>query len=89
MDDFSRDTENFVCWLKTTAEIEVSPKIEIKDLCCDNQGRAVVATQKIKKDETLFKIPRSSVLSVTTSQLIKDYPSLKDKFLNETDRGKV
>ncbi|CAI4351538.1 AEL_collapsed_G0011120.mRNA.1.CDS.1 [Saccharomyces cerevisiae] len=84
MDDFSRDTENFVCWLKTTAEIEVSPKIEIKDLCCDNQGRAVVATQKIKKDETLFKIPRSSVLSVTTSQLIKDYPSLKDKFLNET-----
>ncbi|CAI4356286.1 AHL_G0011210.mRNA.1.CDS.1 [Saccharomyces cerevisiae] len=83
MDNFSKDTERFVCWLNNIAKIEVSPKIEIKDLCCDNQGRAIVATQKIKKDETLFKIPRSSVLSITTSQLITDHPSLKHKFLNE------
>ncbi|CAI4038124.1 hypothetical protein SMKI_04G4640 [Saccharomyces mikatae IFO 1815] len=83
MDDFSKNTESFIYWLKNIAKIDVSPKIEIKNLCYCNQGRAVVAIEKIRKDETLFEIPRSSVLSITTSQLVRDYPSLKEKFLNE------
>ncbi|CAI4058680.1 ribosomal lysine N-methyltransferase SKDI_04G4710 [Saccharomyces kudriavzevii IFO 1802] len=83
MDYFARNTEIFVDWLEKIAKIKVSPKIKIKDLRSSNQGRAVVAIQKLKKDETLFEVPRSSILNVATSKLIRDHPCLKEKFLNE------
>lgn len=89
MDTFSKNTECFVTWLEKNAKIEVSPKIKVKDLRSKSQGRAVVAIQKVKKDETLFEIPRTSVLNVTTSKLVRDYPWLEEKFLNEIGHGKV
>lgn len=85
MDTFSKNTECFVNWLEKDAKIEVSPKIKVKDLRSESQGRAVVAIQKVKKDETLFEIPRTSVLNVTTSKLVRDYPWLEEKFLNEIE----
>ncbi|KOH01088.1 ribosomal lysine N-methyltransferase [Saccharomyces eubayanus] len=85
MDNFSTNTECFVNWLEKNAKIEVSPKIKIKDLRSDSQGRGIVAIQKVKKDEVLFEIPRTSVLNITTSKLVRDYPWLEEKFLNEME----
>lgn len=79
MDQFNRDTEEFVGWLSDVAHVKQSPKITVKDLRSSNEGRAVVATEDIEKDETLFEIPFDALINIETSQIIKDYPSIQEK----------
>ena len=79
MDQFNRDTEEFVRWLSDVAHLKQSPKITVKDLRSSNEGRAVVATEDIENDETLFEIPFDALINIETSQINKDYPGIQEK----------
>ncbi|KAA8917550.1 hypothetical protein TRICI_000296 [Trichomonascus ciferrii] len=70
---FDAENEQFVDWLKANG-VTLSPKIALHDYRAEGQGRGVIATEDIGKDEVLFTIPRSSLLAVdndeTFSQLV-------------------
>ncbi|AQZ15972.1 RKM4 (YDR257C) [Zygosaccharomyces parabailii] len=83
MASFNEATEAFYRWVASDARIRVSPKVYVGDLRDVNQGRCVLASQDIGVDEVLFEIPRSSILNVSTSQLVCDFPQLKDAFWKE------
>ncbi|KAL6946525.1 hypothetical protein ACO0RG_000678 [Hanseniaspora osmophila] len=72
MDSFEQKTTNFTDWTATAAAINISDGVVIKDFRQQNQGRAVIAEKDIKKGDTLFKIPRSTLLNVTTGAIAKD-----------------
>lgn len=67
-EDFISRTRSFEVWLQTVG-VTVSSKIKLADLRHRSAGRAVLATQDISTDEELFTIPRSSILTVQTSDL--------------------
>lgn len=75
---FQTQTEAFEAWLGAHL-VEVSANVEIADLRADGQGRAVVATQDIKEDDVLFKIPRSVLLNAESSSLVQEHPEVVDK----------
>ncbi|KAG0665777.1 hypothetical protein C6P45_000417 [Maudiozyma exigua] len=79
MDQFDRDTKNFVGWLSDVAHVKQSPKIAVKDLRNSNEGRAVIATDDIDTDEKLFEIPFESLINIETSQINNDYPGIQEK----------
>lgn len=83
MVSFDEATEAFYRWVASDARIRVSPKVYVGDMRDVSQGRCVVASQDIGVDEVLFEIPRSSILNVSTSQLVCDFPQLKDVFWKE------
>ncbi|KAJ9608946.1 Ribosomal lysine N-methyltransferase 4 [Cladophialophora chaetospira] len=77
---FNEATTEFVEWFKSADGIRLSPKVELRDLRNDNAGRGAVASQNIEEDEELFAIPRSLVLTTTTSVI----PPAVLEPLNET-----
>ncbi|PVH17834.1 uncharacterized protein CXQ87_000733 [Candidozyma duobushaemuli] len=78
---FTDKTETFVQWLKDN-KVEISDKVEIKDLRSIGQGRALMAIEDIASDEDLFKLPQEVFINATNNSLIKEYPDLKDKILD-------
>ncbi|KAF8460386.1 hypothetical protein BDZ91DRAFT_684777, partial [Kalaharituber pfeilii] len=68
-DDFNALSDAFMAWLKARPGITVNPNIAIADLRSEGAGRGVVTTVPLTPTDTLFSIPHSSVLSVSTSFL--------------------
>lgn len=79
MDEFNKDTENFITWLEKSADVKISQKIEILDLRHLHEGRAVVTKEDVAKEEVLFEIPYKSLINIQTSQIVSDFPAIKDK----------
>ncbi|KAK5047984.1 hypothetical protein LTR84_006174 [Exophiala bonariae] len=71
--DFDQTTSRFLAWFTSADGTRISPKVELKDLRAQNAGRGAVAKNDIVEDEELFAIPRSLVLTTTTSSIV---PSL-------------
>lgn len=67
-DEYATRTAYFEDWLKNVG-VTVSNKIQLADLRDRSAGRAVLATQDISVDEELFSIPRSTIVTVQTSDL--------------------
>ena len=82
MDSFAEDTKNFTEWLTSSVSYKVSSKVKIEDFRRSNEGRCVIAIEDIPVDETIFEIPRESILNVQTSQLVKDHPTVSDDLMN-------
>lgn len=77
-DTFDKDSKVFYDFLSATLKYEISPKIAIHDFRDAHQGRGVIATEDIAEDEVLFKIPRSSFLSVENDpEFLKAVPEAK------------
>ncbi|KAF2203433.1 SET domain-containing protein [Delitschia confertaspora ATCC 74209] len=74
-DPFQQRSETFLHWLRNSGA-DISPKIELVDLRQIHAGRGVVAISEIAEDELLFRIPRSSVLSVENSALPRLLPAV-------------
>ncbi|EEQ90134.1 hypothetical protein RJZ56_006799 [Blastomyces dermatitidis] len=79
-DRFSQLSDEFMCWLKQSAGVRVSPKIKIADLRSEGAGRGIVALSNINEDEELFAIPQNLVLSFQNSKL-KDLLHISEKDL--------
>lgn len=62
-------------WLRSCGAI-VSPKISIADMRGTNQGRGILATEDIDKDEVLCAIPRVMLFLLCNCSLIYDFPSV-------------
>ncbi|CCE62923.1 hypothetical protein TPHA_0D02870 [Tetrapisispora phaffii CBS 4417] len=71
--EYKNCTDEFWRWLHCVAKYSVSPKVRIEDFREINEGRCVVASEHIEKDEVLFEIPRDSILNVDTSELFKNH----------------
>ncbi|KIX97008.1 uncharacterized protein Z520_07122 [Fonsecaea multimorphosa CBS 102226] len=67
--DFDQATARFVEWFTAADGTRLSSKIRLKDLRSENAGRGAVAVGDIEEDEELFAIPRSLVLTATTSDI--------------------
>ncbi|KAK4501206.1 hypothetical protein PRZ48_007013 [Zasmidium cellare] len=67
-DDFQARSEAFITWLKENGA-SISDKIELADLRQQGAGRGVVATQDLPEDTELFSIPRTSILTTTTTTI--------------------
>jgi len=67
-DDFEARSQSFVAWLQQNGTV-VSSSIELADLRRHGAGRGVLAKTDIAEDEELFAVPRSSILSIATSNL--------------------
>ncbi|OAP59529.1 hypothetical protein AYL99_06827 [Fonsecaea erecta] len=67
--NFDRATAHFVEWFTAADGTRLSPKVQLKDLRSENAGRGAVAVEDIEEDEELFAIPRSLVLTATTSSI--------------------
>lgn len=78
---FDSRTSNFLNWLVSSANVQISTKVAFEDLRDVNQGRALVAVENIAKNETLFEIPRAHILNVTTSELGKRSPEIQQKLV--------
>ncbi|KAF1837820.1 RuBisCO-cytochrome methylase [Decorospora gaudefroyi] len=74
MADFDGASQAFLAWLRQSGA-EISPKIAPQDLRDKDAGRGVVATQTIAENEFLFRIPRSTILSVENSILSTEIPA--------------
>ncbi|CAE7009231.1 hypothetical protein CFE70_001701 [Pyrenophora teres f. teres 0-1] len=74
MADFDSASQAFLAWLRKSGA-EISPKIKLEDLRNKDAGRGVVASQEIAEHELLFRIPRTSILSVENSILSTEIPA--------------
>ncbi|KAG0368055.1 hypothetical protein BC939DRAFT_507373 [Gamsiella multidivaricata] len=68
MTHFDQINASFLKWLNTNGAT-VSASISLQDYSTEGAGRGVVASADIKKDEEIFSIPSSLLLSPETSQL--------------------
>ncbi|KAI5841367.1 hypothetical protein DFP73DRAFT_528444 [Morchella snyderi] len=69
-DQFVELNNAFTSWLTgPTGNVTLNPKIGLTDLRTSSAGRGVVATAPLDEDETVFSVPRFSVLSVESSEL--------------------
>lgn len=75
--DFGKNTAAFLKWLELQG-VTILPKVAVADLRNQSQGRGLVATKAILAQEELFSVPRTSVISVQTSQLVQDKPEIMD-----------
>ncbi|KAK0337588.1 Ribosomal lysine N-methyltransferase 4 [Friedmanniomyces endolithicus] len=64
IDDFEAKSRSFVAWLQRHGTV-----IELADLRRHGAGRGVLAKEDIAEDEELFAVPRSSILTISTSNL--------------------
>ncbi|AMD22532.1 HHL238Cp [Eremothecium sinecaudum] len=80
-DEFEAATDEFVRWLESS-EAELSPKIKLVDHRSKGENRCVVASEDIAEGEVLFSLPRTFLLNVKTSALVKDYPAVEETLLN-------
>lgn len=82
-ESFDSNTQAFIAWLKSIANVDLSPKIKIEDQRQSNQGRCIIASKNISKDEVLFSIPRDSIINIKTATLCKDFPKIEEVLLTE------
>lgn len=73
--NYTETTTEYVSWL-TNNGVKISPKLKVEDNRYKDEGRCVVTTADIQKDELLFEIPRNVLLNCETSQLVKDIPAV-------------
>ncbi|KAK0770698.1 Ribosomal lysine N-methyltransferase 4 [Friedmanniomyces endolithicus] len=66
VDDFEAVSQSFVAWLQQHGTV-ISSSIELADLRRHGAGRGVLAKENIAEDEELFAVPRSSILTISTS----------------------
>lgn len=71
--DFQQNTEKFVQWVNDHFK-NVSSKFEVTDLREQGQGRGLIATENISKNELLFELSRDSILNVSTAAISKVRP---------------
>ncbi|KAL9102901.1 MAG: hypothetical protein Q9163_001993 [Psora crenata] len=67
-DDFQLKTNSFGSWFKQRPGTRINSKIRIADLRAQGEGRGV-AKKDFEKDEVLFTVPLSDVLTVENSGL--------------------
>lgn len=82
-EEFENRTSNFVKWASKDAKLWISDKIELIGECDGDQGRYLAATKDISKGEVLFKIPRESVLNVSTLSLSEQNKEVRHKLVTE------
>ncbi|CAG8438358.1 9829_t:CDS:2 [Acaulospora morrowiae] len=82
---FENANKSFTEWFCTNGGM-ISSKITFKDYSRENAGRGVVAVDDIEKDEVLFEIPRSLVLSPKTSSLASKISSEEFQELYRNNR---
>lgn len=70
MNDLWMSKKAFWKWLIDNGTL-ISPKIAIHNYSDINAGRGIIATLDIHKDEVLFRLPRSLILSVRESKYRK------------------
>ncbi|EGX94239.1 SET domain-containing protein RMS1 [Cordyceps militaris CM01] len=75
-DSFDELTARFLSWFKQLPGATFSDAIAIQDLRSRNAGRGIIALRDIPAETVLFTIPRASILSVETSALRAQLPSL-------------
>ncbi|EDO19536.1 hypothetical protein Kpol_1018p68 [Vanderwaltozyma polyspora DSM 70294] len=80
---FEKCTDSFVQWTVGNGGYTVSDKVKVIDYRNVGRGRAMVAVEDVAEGETLFEIPRGSILNVNTSALTRDYPSFGTSQLGE------
>ncbi|KAK1005481.1 Ribosomal lysine N-methyltransferase 4 [Friedmanniomyces endolithicus] len=68
VDDFEIRSHSFVAWLQQHGAV-ISSSIELADRRLQGAGRGVLAKTDIAEDEELFAVPRSSILTIATSNL--------------------
>ncbi|KAK1053164.1 Ribosomal lysine N-methyltransferase 4 [Friedmanniomyces endolithicus] len=68
VDHFEAGSQSFVAWLQQHGTV-ISSSIELADLRRHGAGRGVLAKENIAEDEELFAVPRSSILTISTSKL--------------------
>jgi hypothetical protein len=78
MDNFQSRSGQFLQWFKQQAGATFHNDIEIVDLRDRNAGRGIVATRDIAADTVLFTIPRDAILTVQTSNLVRELPDVFD-----------
>lgn len=66
---FDDASEAFLSWLTSQTDVKLSQKIALHDYSEENGGRGVTATGDICKDDLLFSIPRTLLLSWQNSTL--------------------
>ncbi|CAN6674669.1 ribosomal lysine N-methyltransferase 4 [Trichomonascus vanleenenianus] len=69
---FEEQSQAFMDWLKARG-YTISPKIALHDYRNEGQGRGVIATEDIPKDEVLFTIPRDKVLSIDNDNAFAEF----------------
>ncbi|ODQ47144.1 hypothetical protein PICMEDRAFT_71255 [Pichia membranifaciens NRRL Y-2026] len=67
---FRENTEKFAQWVQDHFS-RVSTKFKIDDLREQGQGRGLIATEDIAKNERLFELSRDCILNVTTAAMSK------------------
>ncbi|EXJ79606.1 hypothetical protein A1O3_07885 [Capronia epimyces CBS 606.96] len=67
--DFDQTSAQFIKWFTEADGTRWSSKVQLQDLRNENAGRGAVATAEIAEDEELFAVPRSLVLTTTTSNV--------------------
>ncbi|KAK5948530.1 Ribosomal lysine N-methyltransferase 4 [Knufia fluminis] len=74
--DFEEASASFLEWFTSQPGTSFHPSLKIVDLRDRDAGRGIVATADIPQDTDLFTIPRSSIISVETSELARKLPEL-------------
>ena len=74
--DFDVASTKFLSWFKAQPEANFHEHLRITDLSKIGRGRGITATKHITAGTDLFTIPRSSIISVDTSELAKALPEL-------------
>ncbi|MCJ1247206.1 hypothetical protein MMC30_004420 [Trapelia coarctata] len=72
---FQQETVQFMNWFQAQPGTSISPKIELADLRSRGAGRGVIAVEDIEENEMLFRIPHSTVLSASSSDLKEQIPN--------------
>lgn len=77
MSDYNNNTTTFEQWILEKFAF-VSPKFEIADLREKGEGRGLIATEDISKDEILFELSRDSILNIDTASITKLRPENRE-----------
>lgn len=81
MAEFNQDTKAFTKWVGDKFSF-VSDKFEVADLRQNREGRGLIATADIAKDEVLFEISRDAILNIDTAAITKRSPENRDILLS-------
>lgn len=80
---FHGRTQSFLSWFASVPGSHLHGHLTIHDFRDRNAGRGIVATEDIKADSELFRIPRSAVITVENSALNKAHPHFFDDLEGE------
>lgn len=84
MSNFGECTNKFSKWISENFST-VSPKFEIKDLRDYNQGRGLIATEDIAKNDVIFELSRDVILNINSASITQLRPENK-KILNSLNQ---